>query len=258
MEIRNQSKEDDNGKIVGGLILVGVGVALLARNVGVFMPHWLFTWPMILILIGLYIGVKHNFRNNAWIILVAIGGFFLFSKFFPTIRMEPYFWPLLIIGVGLMFILRPRRDNVYQPNVPDEPADWRTVSETAVADPVIAGSSELSDYVRISSVFSGVNRRVLSKDFKGAHVSTVFGGAEINLAQADLKGPVVIKCEIVFGGLKLIVPPHWAVQNEIDGIFHGVEDKRKANAPVELNPAKLIVLKGSVVFGGIEIKSYQY
>ena len=258
MEIKNVSRGRDRGKIIGGLILVGVGVALLARNIGVFMPHWLFSWPMILVLVGIYIGVKNNFRNNAWIILIAVGGFFLFNQFFPSLRMEPYFWPLLIIGVGLTFILRPRRDDTYRAKVAEEPEDWRTTNDISTTEPVVNSITDQGDYVRVSSVFSGVNRRVLSKDFQGAHVSAVFGGSEINLGQADIKGPVVIKCEIVFGGLKLIIPPHWAVQNEIDGIFHGVEDKRKTNPTAELNPEKLIVLKGSVVFGGVEIKTYKY
>src|SRR5436190_24385193 len=98
METRNYSKNRENGKVIGGLIMVAVGVALLARNMGVFMPFWLFTWPTILILIGVYLGFKHNFRNNAWIILIAIGSFSLLNKLFPDMRMEPYFWSLLIIA----------------------------------------------------------------------------------------------------------------------------------------------------------------
>ena len=210
---------------------------------------------MIIILVGVYTGFKHNFRNNSWIVLIAIGSFFLLNKLNPDFGLQPYFWPLLIIGAGLMIILRPRRENMFR-HRPDDTTDWKSPAEGVQTETPASGMDDSNNFVKISSVFSGINRRVLSKDFQGAHVSNVFGGAEINLSQADIKGPVIIKVEIVFGGLKLIVPPHWAIQNEIDGVFHGVEDKRKINVPAELNPDKLIILKGSVIFGGIEIKGY--
>ena len=79
-----------------------------------------------------------------------------------------------------------------------------------------------TDYLKINSVFSGVNRKVLSKDFKVAKISSVFGGTEIDFTQADLTGAAVIKIDIVFGGVKLFMPAYWAVVNEIDGVFHGV------------------------------------
>jgi hypothetical protein len=61
---------------------------------------------------------------------------------------------------------------------------------------------------------------------------------------------------VVFGGVKLVVPPHWTVYNELDGVFHGVDDKRKFNTVTGSPTEKIVVLKGSVVFGGIEIRSY--
>src|SRR5882724_10056618 len=78
------------GRIFAGLILVGVGAALLLRNSGFPLPYWLFTWPTILILVGIYSGVKHNFKNNTWIILICVGGFFLADRFDPTLRLAPY------------------------------------------------------------------------------------------------------------------------------------------------------------------------
>ena len=66
MENNFSDKRKDEGRIIGGLILVGVGAALLLRNTGFPLPYWLFSWPMILILIGIYSGVKHNFRNSRW------------------------------------------------------------------------------------------------------------------------------------------------------------------------------------------------
>lgn len=256
MENSRNYKDKESGRVIGGLILVLVGAALLLRNTGFYMPGWIFSWPMILILVGIYTGFKHNFRNNSWIIIMAVGVFFLLNRFIPTLHLEPLFWPILIMGLGILFIIKPRKNDWFNSSTEQEYNKLKSGSAEMVDEPVTAGAYENSDHLVIRSVFSGVNRNVVSKNFKGGHISSVFGGAEVNLTQSEISGQVILKLEVVFGGVKLIVPPHWAVQNEIDGFFHGVDDKRSFNPSASINPDKVLVLKGSAVFGGIEIKSY--
>ena len=258
MENNFKDKRRDEGRIIGGLILVGIGAALLLRNTGFPLPYWLFSWPMILILVGIYSGVKHNFRNSGWMVMIAVGGFFLVDRIIPGLSLAPYFWPVLIIGLGLIFILKPKRDKFME--VPDDekkngensitPVDWK---ESKVNS---GFTTDSNDFLKVDSVFSGVQRKVVSKNFRGGKVACVFGGADIDLSQADINGKVEIKFEVVFGGTKIIVPPHWTIYNQIDGVFHGVDDKRKFNTSVGMNPEKILLLRGSVVFGGVEIKSY--
>lgn len=256
MEKIKNFRDKENGRVIGGLILVAVGVTLLLRNMGFFMPHWLFSWPMILILVGIYSGFKHNFRNNSWIILIGIGSFFLVSKFIPSLSLEPMFWPLVIIGAGIVFILRPGGNNWTGIKSDDRYNSWKNGSTGVMQREQNEASIDSSDYLVVRSVFSGVNKNVVSKNFQGGRISCVFGGTEIDLTQAEITGPVILKFEVVFGGAKLVVPAHWAVQNEIDGIFHGVDDKRSFNPSASINPDKVLILKGSAVFGGIEIRSY--
>ena len=187
--------------------------------------------------------------------MLAIGGFFLMNKIIPSLQLQPFFWPILVMSAGLLFILRPRTYKAIENPKEEDYLRWQDTGSEAAQSTQLTGIPDNSDFLRINSVFSGVNRTVLSKNFQGAHITCVFGGSEVNFSQADLTGPVVIKTEVVFGGVKLIVPPHWAVQNEIDGIFHGVDDKRRINVMPDLNPSKVIILRGSVVFGGIEIKN---
>ena len=95
-----------------GLLLVGIGAALLLRKMNFpFIPEWLFTWPMILVIIGLYIGIKSGFRNSSWIILIALGAFFLMDEFIPGLTKEAFFWPVAIMAVGILFILKPKREH---------------------------------------------------------------------------------------------------------------------------------------------------
>jgi hypothetical protein len=96
---------------------------------------------------------------------------------------------------------------------------------------------------------------VVSKNLKGGKVTAIFGGADINMLQADFQGVIELDATCIFGGLELIVPSNWNVKVDITTVLGGVEDKR----PVELigdNPDKVLLLKGTCIFGGVEIKSY--
>ncbi|MEP7145244.1 MAG: DUF5668 domain-containing protein [Ferruginibacter sp.] len=256
MEKNKKFGEGEGGRVIGGLILVAIGAALLLRNMGFFMPVWIFKWPMILIVIGIFIGFKSNFRNNAWFILIAVGGYFLINEFIPELGLRPMFWPIMIIVLGVAFILRPGRNKWV--DMKNDPNDNKWENLPGTTKDYLTGSPSLdsSDYLIIRSVFSGVNKMVVSKNFQGGRISCVFGGAEIDLSQADINGQVMIKLEMVFGGAKLVVPPHWTIQNNIDGAFHAVDDKRSFNPSATINPDKVLILKGSAVFGGIEIRSY--
>ena len=258
MENNFNGKRKEEGRILAGLILVGVGAALLLRNTGFPMPYWLFSWPIILILVGIYSGVKHNFRNSSWMVMIAVGGFFLVDRIIPGLSLAPYFWPVLIIALGVIFIIRPKRDKwteVSGDEKKDENSsiasiDWKQTKVNS------GFTTDSDDFLKVDSVFSGVQRKVVSKNFRAGKVACVFGGVDIDFTQADINGKVEIKFDVVFGGAKIIVPPHWTIYNQIDGAFHGVDDKRKFNASVSMDPEKILVLRGSVVFGGVEIKSY--
>ncbi|MFN0081619.1 MAG: LiaF transmembrane domain-containing protein [Ferruginibacter sp.] len=258
MEQQKKFKNREGGRVIGGLILVAVGVALLLRNLGYLFPNWLFSWPMILILVGLYSGVKHRFRNGTWAILLCIGGLFLADIISPNLRLQPTFWPIIIIGLGVIFIARPKgnskcKSDRFKNEGQDNDSSLPAIATSSTDAEYKATDS--SDYLKIDSVFSGVNRIILSKNFKGGKIACVFGGAEVDLMQADFTGNIVIKMDMVLGGAKIIVPQNWTVVNEIGGVFHGVDDKRRNNT-VASDANKVLTLKGSVVFGGVEIRSY--
>lgn len=182
---QNLNRQNNGSNVIGGLILIGIGVTLVMRKMDFPFPNWLFTWPMILILVGFYSGVKHKFRNNSWIILSGIGVFFLLDKFIPGLTLAPFFWPIIIIAAGILFILRPsgmKENNWGFNSGKSQTGNWQAYGSST--------STDNNDFLNIQSVFSGVQRSVLSKNFQGGKVSCVFGGAEIDLTQADINGRV--------------------------------------------------------------------
>lgn len=251
-----------------GVALVIIGAVLFLDKMGTPFPHWLFTWPMILIIIGLVSGFKHRFENMSWIVLILIGGVFLSDEIFQGWNLHDYFWPIAIAGLGLLFIARPKRQRYYRHNqdhFPEDPGNggsgfahtetgWQQSTGTSNMN---AGSSNYSseDYINSTSIFGGVKKVVLSKNFQGGEIICFMGGAEFNLSQADIQAPVTIEIMQAFGGTKLIVPPHWEIRAESVAIFGGIDDKRPPQ-PGSFDPNKVLILKGTTIFGGVEIKSY--
>ncbi len=239
---RTSTDSGRNGRVLGGLFIVAIGVALLARQAGVDIPRWIFSFESNLIAAGIYIGIRHSFRGFFWIIPIAIGAFLLIDDFYPQYDIGDFTWPLIIIGIGLIVMLRAGKKN-----------DWKKW------DAKNAFEEDTSDDRLDSTViFGGAKKNIISKNFRGGEVVTVFGGTEINLMQADLNGTVVLELTQVFGGTKLIVPPHWKVwSKEMVAVLGGVDDKR----PMVGNPSgeeinKTLILKGTCMLGGIEIRSY--
>lgn len=92
-----------------GVAIILVGVVWLLNVLGVSMPNWMFTWEMLLVVIGLFTGLASRFRNFFSIILILIGLVFLGHDFFwPNTDVEKFLWPALIIFVGFMFIIKRR------------------------------------------------------------------------------------------------------------------------------------------------------
>ena len=260
--LENWEMSRKRGKIFGGALMVGIGIALLLRQAGFELPDWLFTWEMLLIIFGFYVGVKHSFRHPGWIIMVLVGAVFLIDNIFPEITLGPMIWPILIIASGLLMIFKPRRrcppNSMYwRKRWEAKGKRWEEKSAKWEERMQMRESTSEEDRIETVSVFAGVKKNIISKNFKGGEVTCVFGGAEINLMQADLQGKAVLELTAVFGGTKLIVPSHWEIQHhELVAVLGGIEDKRQFVKDIVADQGSVLVLKGTCFFGGIEINSY--
>ncbi|BAV08054.1 Cell wall-active antibiotics response 4TMS YvqF [Filimonas lacunae] len=275
--------------VLGGLFLVIIGSVLLAHKMGAPFPDWLFTWPMILIVAGIFSGIKKRFRDFSWLILIALGGIFLTERMFPELNFKEYILPVVVIFIGICFLFRPRHFKDHSRCGPrhfrhrmrqhpfmntGEPVygekknesggvagnagaagttDYSGMADTfATAGNSGAQANEILDSV---SVFGAVRKKVVSKKFAGGEVTCFMGGSEIDLSQADIQGEVILDITQVFGGTKLIVPPHWDLKADVAAVFGGVEDKRVLHGTA-VDLSKVLILKGTSVFGGIDIVSY--
>jgi predicted membrane protein len=263
----NKDMMNQSGKLWAGLIIVVVGSLLLVNNIGFGLPSWIFHWSNILIVIGLFIGVKHNFKNGNGLILIIVGTFFTLKEALDdVINFDKIGWPALIIAIGLFLILKPKSDFNRASRCKKKGDKWKAkfaehdpFMANSAADPNLNPDTEKKtsnlDYLDSVNVFGGSHQIVYSKNFKGGEVTAVFGGCDLNLTQADFEGQITIDVTAIFGGCKIIVPPTWQVKSEVTAIFGGLDDKRSV-MPMPEGPTKLLIVKGIAMFGGVDIRNY--
>ncbi len=244
------------GQIFGGLLIVTIGVLFLAKELGAEIPDWLLTWKMLLVAVGVVSLFKNKFKRAWGLLFIIIGGAFMLPDFYPQLEIKPLLIPIGVIIVGLFVIFKPRKkfhhkhwnkwEKHYQYN-----KKWATEGNSCQEEEV-SSDDVINTYVKMG----GLKKSIVSKTFKGGLVKIMFGGVELNLSQADFEGEIILEIDQVFGGLELIVPAHWEVRSELSTGFSSVEDNRSMQPSTTGEKSKVLILKGSNYFGGIEIKNY--
>ena len=203
-----------------GLLLVLIGCVFLIDNLGWIdgLTRYIFTWPTILIVIG--IGLLASGKFKPALVLFLVGGFFWVNRYYHY-DMSTY-WPVILIVVGIFFILRH-----------------------------ISSGNSNDDEIDEVCVFSGTERKYSSQAFAGGKVTTLFGGAELDLRETTPVEGATIDIFTMFGGTEITVPQDWNVQLDATALLGGISDERKN---VSADGPKMRI-KGFVMFGGVEIRS---
>ena len=228
---RFQSRWFSSQTLIGAAIVV-IGASLLLDNLGILdSGDVLRLWPAILVAVGLRDLFVANDSSRAMrgTLLVAFGALLLLNTFevfdFSIIGL----WPLLLILFGAQMLVRSSARR----------------NEANVETPL--DSSQFDD----SAFLGGIKRTVRSSDFRGGSASAFMGEVDLDLSQARMQGGrAVIDVFAMLGGIVLRIPEDWVVQSNVKVLMGGVEDKTRPPA----EPAGILVLEGSAVMAGIEIR----
>ena len=102
-----------------------------------------------------------------------------------------------------------------------------------------------------NAFLSGVEQEIHSSAFRGADVSVFMGGADLDLRNASIEGDEArIDLSVTMGGVEIRVPRDWTVDNRLTPVLGGVENHTRSTGS-----GKRLVVVGSVVMGGVEIKN---
>jgi predicted membrane protein len=219
-----------------GAFLIAIGVLLLLGNLG-YLPYEvtdvIFRWPMIFVAIGIFNLIKKEY--TAAIITLSIGGFYLLPHLIDGLSYRDIFkfWPIFIIMIGVAFYFKRRE-----------------------LKPMYRTSGSADEYIDEVDIFGGGVTQVESKNFKGGKITAIFGGGEVYMDRCQLSPEgAVLDIAMVFGGTKITVPRDWNVKTEVVSIFGGFADKRNFFSETPNDPSKTLIIKGTAVFGGGEIRS---
>lgn len=100
------------------------------------------------------------------------------------------------------------------------------------------------------ATFSSQKLNFSGDRFRGAKLTAVFGGIDLDLTGAVLDGDVLIDATAIFGGIDIHVPAHYRVKLQSSSIFGGVSEENPHNGGEN---AITVYVDGSCVFGGVSI-----
>jgi len=222
-----------------GVVFIFIGAVLILSNLGIMpqvLRHHIFSWQMILIVIGLF-QIVNNKNRTFGLIMMTVGVFFLLPGIFGFSRqMWHMFWPAIFLIIGAYILFRRKID----------PDDMELIGENVNDE----------DFFDDLNIFGGSKRTITSQNFKGGKLTSFFGGSEYNMLAANISGQrAVLDVLTIFGGSKMLVPSGWQVQVDVISIFGGFTDKRNTLPPMRTSTDKVLIVKGLVIFGGGEIRN---
>ena len=220
-------------KVIFGsfLILLGLGffldqtpLALIGLNMGtIWAIFWIIIGVVLLQKRKIFIGILFTL----WGVLAFLGGFF-------QINIGAWFFPLLIIALGIKVLFRD--DSKYQ--------------EGEVIGTVSKGSTD-KDIINESVVFGSLEKKYTSQNFKGGKIDCVFSGMKVDLRGIKPVKGAVLEINAVFGGGEVLVSDDIRVESHGTGVFGGWNN----NYSTASTTMPTLEIKGSAVFGGVEIKN---
>jgi predicted membrane protein len=222
-----------NATLWTGVVAVLAGIVLFLDHLGKVNAHYIFRfWPVILIAIGLSAFLSKDYTSKN--LSVTGGGMLAFWGTLLLLLNLGYLgwgqvWPIALIGVGLFLV-------------------WRSFSPQKLRLPDSLG------HLHPTSVFASVQRSITDTNFQQGKAETVFGSIELDFIYADIPGDrAVLDVAVVFGSLEVRVPTNWNVSVETTAVFGSAENKTRA--PLPTVQQKLLVVRGDVVFGSLEVKN---
>ena len=234
--------KNTDSKVIAGVLLILIGLfAFSGSFLGLpfHFTHYIFSMPGLMMIIGLFVLINEK-DNFLGVVLVGAGGFWFLSRY-SDIPVKYYFfeyWPILLIIFGISLIFKRQSHKVH-----------------------VFGNDDVNkldlDYMDDISILSGGRKVINSQNFKGGKTTVILGGTVIDLHEANLAdGTNTLEILAILGGAEIILPRDWKVIVNVTAIFGGVDDKRYVNPDQVYESNKVLVIRGTVLFGGCEIKTY--
>jgi predicted membrane protein len=138
-----------------------------------------------------------------------------------------------LIGLGLAVVFRP------------------ATRRHATVDLAKSPQEEGDDFLDVTAILGGFQRRVTTTKLRGGEITAIMGGCELDMRSASIEGEAVIHIFAVMGGITIKCPTDWTVVLEGTPILGGFDEKT-ATPP---DNRKRLVVRGYAIMGGVEIRN---
>ena len=204
--------------------------------------------------------------GNLWsgVVLIALGVMFLLDnmKMIDFSEVVRTYWPMLLILGGISILLsRSRISSASTGSSTANPPSAAGEVKDVFND---RNDNTDTDHISYSSVFGDLSLRLLSANFRGGTVSTVFGDTTIDLSSATLAdGENKVKVSGVFGDVRVMLAPSmpYAISaNSLFGAIQAAGQKRDGfssalavESPDYAPASKKLRIEVSQVFGDVTL-----
>ncbi len=233
-------------RLLLGVLILLIGGGLLIKNLGFVSDEtvrYFLRWELILIIVGIG-GLMHREKKGMGVLAFIVGSIFylkylgsqgVIPNYFEHFNFWQILFPTILILAGIIII-------------------FKRSFECRADVKGITGE----DHIDEVAIFGGGDKIINSQNFQGGKVTAIFGGSNFNLARAKMaEGKNYIDVFAVFGGMKLIVPEDWDIKIKVVSVFGGFSDKHRIqNIDMKDDNRSVLILKGFVLFGGGEIRSF--
>jgi predicted membrane protein len=247
-------------KFIVGALLVLMGVLLALEQLGIPQAyHLLRFWPAALIVLGLAM-LQRTDRHSVLraLILIGVGTWLLLNTLgLVNLDLWEFIVPLLLVFFGARIMMRNQSSGSGAPrDLPPGMGSPGSAPSGQGPSGFDSASSSSSEPVHASlfAMLGSSKRRWGRTVFRGADTTAFMGGCELDLRDALMGAGelAVVDVFVMMGGVNIFVPPHWTVTQEVVPLMGGVHDKTHS---VPSSPAQHLLIRGTVVMGGVEISN---
>jgi Domain of unknown function (DUF5668)/Cell wall-active antibiotics response 4TMS YvqF len=217
-----------------GATLIAIGVLFLldradVLDAGQVIGDW---WPVTLVGFGLVTLAERPVSLLGPVLLVAVGVLLLLvtNDVLETSAWN-VIWPAALIAFGVTVLVRNSRRG----------------------DHLVLGEGHDKDLVRTTAFLSGSELASQSNAFRGAVLTAIMGGVELDMRHATLAADgAEIDATAIMGGVDLIIPRDWRVTVRGTPILGGVSNRAEGSSLPDDAPR--LRVDALAILGGVEIK----
>lgn len=211
------------------LLIVGALLAMQTLDINLNIDYSIIGWSFLSV-IGILMMINDRRVSIVPSILTFVGIWKVLNEVgIITGSIFSLIWPIILIIIGANLIFSRK-------------LFCKTVLNTQK-------NGELPVY---NGIFSGVEERIVTKDFKGLIANAIFGGVELDLRDIEIIDNVPIDISALFGGVTIMLPEKYnVVKGESLALFGGVENKFRGKFD---ESKKTIYINSRAIFGGVELR----